>query len=54
MADKQPLVGVVMGSPNDWDVMKAACQSLDDYGIAYEARVLSAHRTPAAAAEFAR
>jgi 5-(carboxyamino)imidazole ribonucleotide mutase len=41
-----PLVGVVMGSNSDWDVMKNACQQLKDLGIAYEARVVSAHRTP--------
>lgn len=41
-----PLVGVVMGSNSDWDVMKNACQQLHDLGIAYEAKVVSAHRTP--------
>ena len=41
-----PLVGVVMGSKSDWDVMKNACQQLKDLGIAYEAKVVSAHRTP--------
>ena len=42
-----PLVGIVMGSTSDWDVMKEAAQQLKDCGIAYEARALSAHRTPA-------
>ena len=41
-----PLVGVVMGSNSDWEVMKNACQQLHDLGIAYEAKVVSAHRTP--------
>ncbi len=41
-----PLVGVVMGSNSDWDVMQHATQQLDAFGIAYEARVVSAHRTP--------
>lgn len=41
-----PLVGVVMGSNSDWEVMKNACQQLHDLGIPYEARVVSAHRTP--------
>jgi 5-(carboxyamino)imidazole ribonucleotide mutase len=41
-----PLVGIVMGSQNDWDVMKQAAQQLRDFGVSYEARALSAHRTP--------
>ncbi len=41
-----PLVGVVMGSNSDWDVMQNACAQLKDFGIAYEAKVVSAHRTP--------
>lgn len=44
--NKNPLVGVVMGSVSDWEVMKNACQQLKDLGIAYEAKVVSAHRTP--------
>ena len=47
-------VAVIMGSDSDWPVVKAACGQLDDFGIPYEAHILSAHRTPAAAAEFAR
>jgi 5-(carboxyamino)imidazole ribonucleotide mutase len=43
---EKPLVGVVMGSNSDWEVMKNACQQLEDFGIAYEAKVVSAHRTP--------
>ncbi|HYZ56297.1 MAG TPA: 5-(carboxyamino)imidazole ribonucleotide mutase [Streptosporangiaceae bacterium] len=42
----QPLVGVVMGSDSDWPVMSAAAGALDEFGIAYEADVVSAHRMP--------
>jgi len=41
-----PLVGVVMGSDSDWETMRHAAVQLDAFGIAYEARVLSAHRMP--------
>ena len=41
-----PLIGLVMGSDSDWDVMKHAAAQLDVLGVAYEARVLSAHRMP--------
>ncbi|WP_030174878.1 5-(carboxyamino)imidazole ribonucleotide mutase [Spirillospora albida] len=41
-----PLVGVVMGSDSDWPVMKAAAQALDEFGVPYEADVVSAHRMP--------
>lgn len=41
-----PLVGIVMGSTSDWDVMQHAARSLADFGVPYEARALSAHRTP--------
>jgi 5-(carboxyamino)imidazole ribonucleotide mutase len=47
-------VAVIMGSDSDWPVVKAACAQLDAFGIPYEAHILSAHRTPAQAAEFAR
>ena len=43
---KGPLVGIVMGSTSDWDVMQHAARSLKDFGVPYEARALSAHRTP--------
>ena len=42
----KPLVGVVMGSNSDWDVMQHAVQQLKHFGIPHEARVVSAHRTP--------
>jgi len=41
-----PLVGVIMGSDSDAATMKAACAALDEFGVPYEARVVSAHRTP--------
>ncbi|MEJ2655069.1 MAG: 5-(carboxyamino)imidazole ribonucleotide mutase [Acidihalobacter sp.] len=43
---QQPLVGVVMGSDSDWPVMSLAVERLQDFGVAHEARVVSAHRTP--------
>lgn len=42
----QPLVGVVMGSDSDWPVMEHAVRVLTEFGVAHEARVVSAHRTP--------
>ena len=44
--EKQPLVGIVMGSDSDWPVMRACAETLKRFDIAYEARVLSAHRSP--------
>ena len=43
---KKPLVGIVMGSKSDWDVMQRAALQLRDFGVPYEARALSAHRSP--------
>jgi 5-(carboxyamino)imidazole ribonucleotide mutase len=48
-----PQVGVVMGSDSDWDIMRHAAAQLDAFGIAYEARVLSAHRMPDDTFEYA-
>ena len=45
-APGRPLVGVVMGSDSDWPVMRAAAEALDEFGVAYEADVVSAHRMP--------
>src|SRR5690349_15185372 len=42
----RPLVGVVMGSDSDWRVMEAAATALDEFGVAYEVDVVSAHRMP--------
>ena len=46
-------VAVIMGSDSDWGVVKAACVQLKEFGIPFEAHILSAHRTPAEAAAFA-
>lgn len=50
---KAPLVGVVMGSDSDWKVMQHAAAVLDDFKVAHEARVVSAHRTPDLLYEYA-
>jgi 5-(carboxyamino)imidazole ribonucleotide mutase len=47
-----PLVGIVMGSSSDWETMKAAAKMLEEFGVAYEAKAMSAHRTPQAVAEW--
>ena len=44
--DNKPLVGILMGSANDWPVMRLAAEVLRDFAVPYEARVISAHRTP--------
>jgi 5-(carboxyamino)imidazole ribonucleotide mutase len=49
---EQPLVGILMGSASDWDVMQNAARQLKDFGVAHEARVMSAHRTPALVVEY--
>src|SRR5713226_6397989 len=51
---RAPLVGVVMGSDSDLKVMRAAAEALAEFGVAYEVRVVSAHRTPDAMLEYAR
>jgi 5-(carboxyamino)imidazole ribonucleotide mutase len=53
MSDKQPLIAIIMGSDSDWPVMQAAAQMLKDFDVPYEARVVSAHRTPDLMFEFA-
>ena len=53
MSDKQISVGVVMGSDSDWPTMQAAVVILKDFGVAFEARVVSAHRTPDLLFEYA-
>ena len=50
---KHPLVGIVMGSESDWPIMKACAETLKSFGVPYEAKVLSAHRTPDAALDYA-
>lgn len=49
----KPLVAIVMGSDSDWPTMKNAAQMLADFGVAYEAKVVSAHRTPDLMFQFA-
>ncbi len=41
-----PLVGIVMGSDSDWEILQQAARRLTEFGVAFEARVVSAHRTP--------
>lgn len=53
-AKANPLVGIIMGSNSDWDVMQQAARQLKDFGVGYEARVISAHRTPDLADEYAK
>jgi 5-(carboxyamino)imidazole ribonucleotide mutase len=51
--NSKSLVAVIMGSKSDWETMRATSETLDRFGVAHECRVLSAHRTPALASEFA-
>src|SRR5213592_3757349 len=48
-----PLVGIVMGSKSDWEAMRQAGEMLARFDVPHESRVMSAHRTPAAVAEYA-
>jgi 5-(carboxyamino)imidazole ribonucleotide mutase len=50
---KKAVVGIAMGSQSDWNVMQHAAQQLDDFGVPYEARIVSAHRTPDLLYEYA-
>ena len=47
------MIGIVMGSTSDWETMKAAAKMLEDFGVAYEAKAMSAHRTPREVAAWA-
>ena len=49
----QLLVGIIMGSKSDWETMRHAAEMLDRFGVAHEAKVVSAHRTPAWMVEYA-
>ncbi len=53
MSDQQPIIGIVMGSNSDWPTMQAAARVLKDFGVPFEARVVSAHRTPDLMFEYA-
>ena len=54
MDSDKPLVGIVMGSDSDWPLVKKACDTLDAFGVPYETRVISAHRTPEVAIEYSK
>ncbi|MCG8451066.1 MAG: 5-(carboxyamino)imidazole ribonucleotide mutase [Pirellulales bacterium] len=49
-----PLVGVIMGSKSDWETLRAAADLLQEFGVAHERQVVSAHRTPEWMSEYAR
>ena len=51
---KRPLVGIVMGSNSDWGIMQQAAAQLRDFNVPYETQVISAHRTPDIALEYAQ
>ncbi|PKO60290.1 MAG: 5-(carboxyamino)imidazole ribonucleotide mutase [Betaproteobacteria bacterium HGW-Betaproteobacteria-13] len=53
MSDMQPVVGIIMGSNSDWPTMQAAARMLEEFGVPFEARVVSAHRTPDLMFEYA-
>ncbi len=48
------MIGIVMGSASDWDTMQAAAKMLEEFGVPYEAKAMSAHRTPDLVAEWAK
>ncbi|MFT3997334.1 MAG: 5-(carboxyamino)imidazole ribonucleotide mutase [Asticcacaulis sp.] len=54
MSESKPRVAIIMGSRSDWPVMQKAAEALDGLGVAYDARVVSAHRTPERMVEFAK
>jgi 5-(carboxyamino)imidazole ribonucleotide mutase len=51
---QKPLVGIIMGSQSDWPTMKHAADALDALGVPYEARIVSAHRTPERMVDYAK
>lgn len=50
----QPLVSIIMGSKSDWPTLEVASQTLDEFGVAHETKIVSAHRTPDLLFEFAK
>jgi 5-(carboxyamino)imidazole ribonucleotide mutase len=54
MADEAPLIGIIMGSQSDWETMRHAAETLDQLGVSYETRIVSAHRTPDRLYDYAR
>ena len=51
--DKNPIIGIVMGSDSDWPIMKLASEVLDEFNIMHESKIVSAHRTPDMMYEYA-
>ena len=54
MDSEHPVVGIVMGSDSDWPLVQKACATLDSFGVPYETRVISAHRTPDVAIDYSK
>ena len=54
MSEREPVVGVIMGSQSDWPTMKRACEMLETLGVPHETRIVSAHRTPDRLSEYAK
>ena len=52
--EKAPAVGIIMGSDSDWPTLEAAAAACEEFGVAWEAKVVSAHRTPDVMAEYGR
>jgi len=52
--DENPLVAVIMGSKSDWETMRNASETLEEFGVPHECRIVSAHRTPDLLFEFAK
>ncbi len=53
MTQTAPAVGIIMGSQSDWETMRHAAETLEALGIAFETRIVSAHRTPERATRYA-
>jgi 5-(carboxyamino)imidazole ribonucleotide mutase len=51
--ESRPLVGVIMGSKSDWDTLRHAAELLESFGVPYEKKIVSAHRTPRLMADYA-
>lgn len=54
MIPKSPLVSIIMGSRSDWPTMEIASQTLDEFGVTHETKIVSAHRTPDLLFDFAK
>ena len=54
MSERSALVGIIMGSQSDWETMRHAAEALDALGIAFETRIVSAHRTPDRLVDYAK